>query len=225
LKQLNEFLNYSNKNLPIDKNDMNELIETILSEVNDIALEESDSDFLYSECMEKLRIHELVKDEELNDLYSYYIFFDKNFIVPLSPSYIKFDFNLSKKRDEVIQRADMIKQQLKQFQNDYEMTSGLHDKDKNVLRERMGHQRTFLFIKIGEFIRFVDRFADEVQNDLVIGRKSLFNPEMVFEMDYENLDIKVKPFFHGKKYVEIIKEMKSFTKEFIEELRIPDLKN
>ena len=116
------------------------------------------------------------KDSEMNTLYSYYKYFQENFMVALSQAYLKLDYNLGKKRDDLFVINDTISHLVEEYREDMNILTTITNKEQSdKYKERLSHQKKYLFIKLSEYLRTFLDFLNGVVVDLGEGRKNVFN--------------------------------------------------
>ncbi|HPO50432.1 MAG TPA: hypothetical protein PLO89_08930 [Spirochaetota bacterium] len=173
--------------------------------------------------VEELEIIEGSKDVEMNTLYSYYKFFEDNFLSALNQSYLKLDYNLGKKRDDIYIKNDVMRHLIEEYSEDMKILFSISNKEQSdKYRERLSHQKKYLFIKLSEFLRFFLDFLGSLIVDLDMGRSTIFNQDERFLPVYSKNS--KKNVFYNRKYKDIIYSAKDFIEIFIEVLRLPDFK-
>jgi hypothetical protein len=176
----------------------------------------------YLAKVENLKIAESNKDSEMDLIYSFLIYFEKNFSIPLGSNYLKIDYYLSKKRDTFFAHYEGIKHLLKEYTDDLLLLSDLKFNEQiEKYKARIAQQKKYFFIRLSELLHELKEFFDDIIADLNRGRKSFFNPDEKFVYKFETEN---KPEFEGEKMSLIIEEAYKFTIEFIEILRMPKFK-
>ncbi|HOV15129.1 MAG TPA: hypothetical protein PK771_12645 [Spirochaetota bacterium] len=173
--------------------------------------------------VEKIEIIPNSKDVEMNTLYSYYKYFEDNFLTALNQSYLKLDYNLGKKRDDLFVKNDMIRHLIEEYGEDMNVLTSITNKEQSdKYRERLSHQKKYLFIKLSEYLRDFLDFLNTTITDINSGRKNIFNLNEKFLPKFTRNNNKNA--FENLKFKDIIMKTKDFIEIFIDVLRLPDFK-
>ena len=194
-------------------------LSVISENVENLDIEKYDGDIDYD--VEMIEIVPNSRDVEMNTLYSYYKFFEDNFLSALSQSYLKLDYNLGKKRDDMYVKNDIIRHIIEEYGEDMNILTSISNKEQaEKYRERLSHQKKYLFIKLSEYLRNFLEFLNIVISDLDMGRSNIFNQDEKYLPKFS----KDKNVFENHKYKDIIRNAKEFIEIFIDVLRLPDFK-
>lgn len=184
---------------------------------------DDDSAINYIARVETLQITDKNKDSEMDHIYSFLIYFEKNFSVPLGINYLKIDYHLTKKRDLLFAHYEAVKHLLKEYIDDVLLLQELRFNEQiEQYKSRLTQQKKYLFIKLSEFLHGLKDFFEEILNDLNKGKQSFFNHEEKYKYKF---DVNEKSEFEGFEMETIIQEAYNFTNEFIGILRMPKFKN
>ncbi|MCK4799115.1 MAG: hypothetical protein KAT05_17215 [Spirochaetes bacterium] len=177
----------------------------------------------YIAKVEILKIAEKNKDSEMDQIYSFIMYFEKNFSIPLGPTYLKLDYYLSRKRELFYAHYEAIKHLLKEYIDDIVLLSELKfNKQIEKYKSRLAQQKKYLFVKLSELLHELKNFLTEIITDFDTGRKSLFNPD---EKYVNKFAVDEKTTFEDCEMETIVREAQYFTLDFIEILRMPNFKN
>ena len=173
--------------------------------------------------MEIKKISDINKDEEIDEIYSYFLYFDNNFSSPLSLSNLKLDYSLSKMRDDFFVKYDNVLHLIEEFKTDVELLSKIKNKEQiESYKERLKQQKRHILFKTSEILNELKVFLEKVIADINEGRKSLFNATEKYLIKF---DSSKKSILEGKTYKEIIFETYNFVNDFIDILRMPYFRN
>jgi hypothetical protein len=161
------------------------------------------------------------KDREMDAVVSYMRFFEENYLPILSAHYIKLDYSHSGKRDIFYPKFMEIMQLLKQYDYEEELqqkkeyeSSSLY-RDKSVTQK--GRQR-YLFA-LDSFFKDMRGFLKIVVDDNKSGGTILMNPDDAIRLEeFEN-----HKKLHNYSVIKALKEIYTFTNEFIKFLAMPEL--
>lgn len=176
----------------------------------------------YAAKVERIKISDKNKDSEMDEIYSFLKYLEKNFIIPLGQTYLKLDYYLSKKRDTVFNHFDGLKHLMKEYIDDIDVLYSLRFDDQiEQYNSRLGQQKKYFLIKVSEILRELKDFINEMLSDYNSGRNSIFNSSEKFAPKFNLAD---KTDFDGVDYITIINEFKLFIDDFIAILRMPKFK-
>lgn len=194
-----------------------------ISNNQDLEKIEEDTQESYKNKIEIKKISELNKDPEIDEIYSYFLYFENNLRSPLSLSNLKIDYSLSKIRDDFFVRYDNVLHLLEELKSDIELLAKITNKGQiEIYKERLKQQKRHLLFKISEMLNELKNFLEKVITDIEEGRKSLFNPNEKYIIKF---DTSKRSLFEGKTYKEIVFETYNFVNDFIDILRMPYFKN
>ncbi len=161
------------------------------------------------------------RDNEINEVYSYFIFMESVYLPPISQAYLKMDFNFGKDRDIVFNKFDIVKHLFSSYVDDYKMlTSIMHKKEQyDAYKERIKQQRQYLLVKLGEFLNEFNEFVLKIIDNVETNKPNILNPDDIYKNDF--IDNK---YLEGKSYRAIAKSLHSYIIFFISILRIPNFK-
>ncbi|OHD16837.1 MAG: hypothetical protein A2086_08815 [Spirochaetes bacterium GWD1_27_9] len=201
---------------------LNIISEDIKKESGDDDGDDGDDDSSLKYDVEIKKISDKFNDSEMDGLYSYFNYFENNFLPPLSQSYLRLDYNLGKKREDVFVKTDLIRLLIKQYIEDAEVLKTVTRKEQiESFRERLANRKKQLFIKIGEYLHDFEDFVDNLIGEMNLGRKNILNANEKYATIFE---LSRKSILEGKKFKDIITETKIFLNEFLKVLRLPDFR-
>jgi hypothetical protein len=175
----------------------------------------------YITKVEMIKMAEDHNDSELNEIYSFYIYFERNFFIPLQDNYLKIDYQYSKRRDVIFTHHDTLMHLFEEYINDYEVLKELKIKEQiNTFKNRVEQQKAYLLIKLGEFLLELKNLLTELIASYNLGKNIFYNPDESFTPKFD----KDRNDFENYKMKEIVQEAIYFLDDFIEIVRIPDFK-
>lgn len=206
----------------INHEELNIFSEELKKSRNTKLKEKDESKISYLARIENLQISDKNKDSEMDLIYSFLMYFEKNFSVPLGSNYLKIDYYLSKKRELFFAHYEAVKHLLKEYIDDILLLDELKFNEQiEQYKSRLGQQKKYLFIKLSELLHELKEFYEEILSDKNTGRKSFFNPEEKYKYKF---DVDDNSEFEGVDMGSIVNETYNFTNEFIEILRMPKFK-
>ncbi|MBN2547036.1 MAG: hypothetical protein JXB50_14640 [Spirochaetes bacterium] len=203
----------------IDPSELNIFSSALKNEEEDI-IEEND-EFSYNVKIDKLKISEHNKDSEMDQIFSFFVYFENNFYTSLGIKYLKLDYNFNKKRDLFFAHFDSFKILLNQYIDDLGLLHELRFSNQiDQYKSRFEQQKKYLLVKLSELLHELRDFTRSLLNDLKHGKNGFINPDEVFEnkLSFEKNE------FEGMIMQDIIKEVNDFVEEFIEIIRMPDFR-
>jgi|GEM_PF-1435576 len=178
----------------------------------------------YLAKIEVEQISENNKDAEMNQIYSFFKFFETNLITPLGDNYIKLDYHLSKRRDVLFAHFEALRHLMKEYVDDLNILTELRiQRQIETYKSRVEQQKAYLLIRLSEFLHELKELLDEIIAECESGRNSFFNPDEIFEVKYLINDYS-KTEYEGMKMMDIVYEALYFTIDFIEIVRMPDFR-
>ncbi len=182
---------------------------------------EDDGRINYLAKVESIKMSEDHNDAELNEIYSFYRYFEDNFLVPLQDNYFKIDYQYSKRRDLIFAHHDALNHLFEEYLNDFEVLKDLKIKEQvATYKNRVDQQKAYTLIKLGEFLFELKELLDDIIKDRNAGMNTFYNPDEKFYSKFA----KDNNYFEGCKMIEIINELMLFMDDFIEIIRMPDFK-
>ena len=176
----------------------------------------------YIAKVENLKITDSNKDSELDQIYSFIMYFDKHFYTPLGANYLKLEYNLNKKRGTYFTHYDNLKKLLSEYIDDLLVLNELKFKDQQEqYKLRLVHQKKHFFVKLSELLHELKDFFEEINNEIKAGRKVVHNPDEKYSYKYPTKD---KTDFDNVEMIKIVEEVLFFIEDFIEILRMPDFR-
>ena len=161
-------------------------------------------------------------DRELSYLFLYLNFFEKEFFTILSEVRLKLDFKHSLERDSFYHRFENLR---RLFDNVHEDSSTVdlysgqqHEED---MRKRSFKKKRNMIVEADKFMRSVAGFSGALVTDIEAGGLICLNAGDTLRFDR----LEGKRFFEGKTVHEALRELKSFAREVIEFLNVPQIEN
>jgi hypothetical protein len=161
------------------------------------------------------------RDREMDAVVSYMKFFETNYLPILSAHYVKLDYSHSGKRDTYYPRFMEIMHLLKQYgyeeeqQQKKEEDRGAFYRDRSVIQK--GRQR-YLFA-LDSFFKDIRNFLRIAVDDHEAGGTILMNPDDIIHLDeFEN-----SKKLNNYSVIKAIKEIYTFSEEFIKFLAMPEI--
>ena len=189
---------------------------------NNVKKEEHDNRISYIAKIEILKLSDSNKDPEMNQIYSFLIFFENNFAVPLDDMYLKLEYSLGKKRDIIFAHYQALQRLLKEYIDDIEILQDLKIKEQiEKYKSRIEQQKAYLLIKLSEFLHELKDLVNEIISDYKSGKSNFLNPKEKFQTSYL---IKEKTEFEDMEMIDILYETVYFLEDFIEIIRMPDFR-
>jgi len=203
----------------IDPSELN-IFSSALKNNEEENFEEIDN-LSYNLKIDKIKISEHNKDSEMDQIYSFFVYFENNFYISLGVKYLKLDYNFNKKRDLFFAHFDSFKILLNQYIDDIGLLHELRFSNQiDQYKSRYEQQKKYLLVKLSELLHELRDFTRSLLNDLKHGKNGFINPDEIFEnkLSFEKNE------FEGMIMQEIIKEVNDFVEEFIEIIRMPDFR-
>jgi hypothetical protein len=161
-------------------------------------------------------------DRELYYLYLYLNFFEEDFLTILSETKLKLDFKHSLERDSFYHRFENLRRLFENVHQDSSTvdlyTGQKHEED---MRKRSFKKKRNVIVEADKFLRSVERFAGVLVTDIESGGLICLNADDKLHFDR----IEGRRSFEGKMVRQALKELKSFAREVVEFLNVPQIES
>jgi hypothetical protein len=161
-------------------------------------------------------------DRELKYLFLYLNFFEEEFLTILSETKLKLDFKHSLERDSFYHRFENLR---RLFDNVHEDSSTVDlysgQKHEEDMRKRSFKKKRNVIVEADKFMRSVVRFSAGLVTDIEAGGLICLNADDTLRFDR----LEGKRFFEGRKVREALKELRSYAREVIDFLNVPQIEN
>lgn len=187
------------------------------------AQEESGEESRYREKIAFVKLAESNKDSEMDEMYSYLLFFEDTFITFLKSEDIKLEYEFSRKRNDFIMHFNTLRRLVDEYISDIEgFTTFSTTEQHDHYRDRLMHQKNYILIKLSEVLVEIRGVLKELAAEYEKGStRALLNGDEEFR---GYLNSSKSNIFEGAKVIEIIYATLDFIKEFNTNLRIPNFK-
>lgn len=224
LKKIEEIINDIENGKQINSEQLN-LFSYDLKKVEPAKNSHSNNDerITYIAKVESNTISESFKDFEMDQIYSFLLYFDKNISAPFSQNYLQLEYNLNKKRETFFAHYDNISLLLKEYIEDINLLTSMQSKEQiELYKTRINNQKKYFFIKLSELLHEVKDLVDEILKEFYSGINSILNPNDEYINKYPK---KEKNDFDDMKMIDIVIEIQYFINDFISIIRMPDFRN
>ncbi len=221
LQQINKVIDDIEDGKYLDLNKLNIFSEDLnMDEIYESDLEEIRINYLAK--VENLKISNNNKDSEMNQIYSFINYFEKNFSTPLGNNYLKLEYNLSKKRDTFFSHFEGINHLLNEYIDDINVLSELKFKEQiEQFKFRINQQKKYILVRLSEVLHEFKELISNIILDYDKGLNSIFNPNERYIYKYPKTE---KTDFDGIEMINILKEASYFIDDFLSILRMPDFR-
>lgn len=160
-------------------------------------------------------------DSEINEVFNFLDFFDKEFLLIFSEQKLRFDFKYSMERDNFHHHYLELKRDFDDYISEYErIKSGLYKQDMALeIKKRSLTVKRNLFVRTHKFLKRLLLFTEDLLDDLNGNQRICLNGREILKF---TLDRK-RHYLQGVAVHEAIQRMNSFAREFIKYLNIPDV--
>jgi len=224
LKEIESIISKIEEGVEINPDELNlfsDEIKNVEDEKNEATVNIGDKTN-YTAKIEIQKINDANKDTEIDQIYSFIMYFEKNFIAPLSTNYLRLEYDLSKHRDTFFNHYDNLRKLLKEFSDDAIVLKGIKQQAQlEQYKMRLLGQKNYFLVKISEFLHEIKEFFEKILKGYKSGINTILNPKEKYFYKYQNAE---KSDFEGVEMIKIIEEALAFTEDFIEILRIPDFR-
>lgn len=159
------------------------------------------------------------RDDEMDVIYSYFVFFENNFYQIFSQRSLKLRFDAGKKRDEFLASYDFILRQVEQYQSDIVDAVRKTDQTREQRNNRLNMERFNLLGRLQDFFKELLEFVITLNQGIAQGEKIILNPQDSF---FDEQNVAEFSHFEGKKIFEVLKELEIFLRIFLTKIDIPD---
>ena len=164
----------------------------------------------------------IFEDRELYHLYLYLNFFEEEFLTILSETKLKLDFKHSLERDSFYHRFENLRRLLDNVNEDsstVDLYSGQqHEED---MRKRSFKKKRNVIVEADRFLRSVARFSGVLVTDIEAGGLICLNADDTLHFDR----IEGRRFFEGRKVHDALGELRTFAREVVEFLNVPQIES
>lgn len=190
------------------------------SEEPEEAVEEKSS---YRDKINFVKLSENNKDLEMDEMFSYLLFFEDTFIVFLKAEELKLEYEFSKRRNDFLLHYSTMRRLIDEYISDTEsFTTFTTTEQREHYRDRLMHQKNYILIKLSENLAELKGLLIELLDDASSGRnEALLNAD---ERYYSQINSLKTNIFEGSKNVDIVRQALDFIVEFNTTLRIPNFK-
>jgi hypothetical protein len=168
------------------------------------------------------KLNKLSVNEEINSIWSYLNFFGREYLGLLSEQNLRLDFGHSFTRDDfftlynkTIRTMEDYGQILEQLQT-AALTKNNEYRERLIIAQNKGYRD--IVLKTGRFLNAIHTFIDDIAATEKRGERVLLEPDKVIEIKGETSNI------DGLTAREALMDLYQFVGEFIDFLKIPDLK-
>ncbi len=163
-----------------------------------------------------------VNDREVNNLYLYMKFFEKDFLPFLSETKLKLDFKYSLERDSFYHKFQDLLRRLSDLISEIERADNEQFRAdlEEEIRKRIFKMKRSLSIELDRFFKRVESFAADLIEDLNGDALKCLNGDEVIEFD----PIEGERYLDGVVVKDALEEIKRFAEEVIDYLDIPDIR-
>lgn len=221
LQQINKIIDEIEDGKLIDLNKLNIFSEDLnMDEIYESEIDDNRINYLAK--VESLKTSHNNKDSEMNQIYSFLSYFEKNFSTPLGNNYLKLEYNFSKKRDTFFSHFEGINHLFKEYIDDINVLTELKFKEQiEQFKIRINQQKKFILVRLSEVLHEFKEIINDIILDYDKGLNSIFNPEERYIYKYPKTE---KTDFDGVEMINILKEALYFTDDFLNILRMPDFR-
>ena len=170
----------------------------------------------------KESLDDVFSDRELYYLNLYLNFFEEDFLTILSETKLKLDFKHSLERDSFYHRFENLRRLFDDVHED-SSTVGLYSGQQHEedMRKRSFKKKRNVIVEADKFLRSVIRFSSTLVSDIESGGLVCLNADDTLHFDR----IEGKRFFEGRRVREALAELRTFAREVVEFLNVPQIES
>lgn len=172
----------------------------------------------FADLIEIVNISGRSKDSEMNEIYSYVAFFEKNLMEVIEIGF-KLDYDINKAREDFIVHYNKLQRDIEEYKHDVDTFDSIINHDKTVLyQRRLREQKNTIFMKLGEVFKELRKILLTIKNSpetLLINKNDTFNHRAAA---FDN------SIYEEKHYIEILGICLDFIDEFKHVLRSPNFR-
>ncbi len=176
----------------------------------------------YIAKVDNLKINKSNKDSEIDQIYSFFVYFEKHFSTPLGTNYLKLEYGYSKRRDTFFTHFENINHLFKEYIDDVKVLSELKFKEQiEQFKFRINQQKKYILVRLSELLHEFKDLIDEIILDFEKGHNAIINPLEQYIYKYPKTE---KTDFEGVEMINLLKEASNYANDFLEILRMPDFR-
>ncbi len=224
LKQIDTDLKKLNADL-FEINDLhryNITIEDLQNNKNDMHVRTNINEYTILRNISLQRLNEVSHNEEINSIWSYLLFFEKEYLGLLSEQNLRLDYGHAYQREKFFTTFNENLRVLQRYGELLQEIEGAEKTGNNNYKERLiglqSKQYRDVIIRTGKFLQSIKAFTDDIFDSEANGEKVILEPDKIVEISggQSNID--------GITSREALHDLDLFIKEFIEFLKIPEIK-
>lgn len=168
------------------------------------------------------KLNEVSHNEEINSIWSYLLFFEKEYLGLLSEQNLRLDYGHAYQREKFFTVFNETIRVLQRYGEMLQEIEGAEKTGNNAYKERLlglqSKQYRDVIIRTGRFLQSLKAFMDDIFDSEANGEKVLMEPDKIVEISggQSNID--------GITSREALKDLELFIKEYIEFLKIPEIR-
>ncbi len=169
-----------------------------------------------------VKLNEISHNEEINSIWSYLQFFEREYLGLLSEQNLRLDYGHAYQREKFFTQFNENLRVLERYGELLQEVESAEKSGNNEYRERLltlqSKQYRDVIIRTGKFLQAVDLFIDDIFDSEMNGERVIMEPDKIVEISggRSNID--------GITAREALKDLHLFIGEFIEYLKIPEIK-
>jgi hypothetical protein len=167
------------------------------------------------------KLSKLSKNEEINSIWSYLVFFGKEYLGLLSEQNLRLDYGHAYQRDRFFNSYNECVRMMENYSEILEQLdgagqTGTKDYHDRLVKVQMKQYRDVI-IRVGKFLRSIEDFIEDILEAEKNGEKVLMEPDRLISINSETSLI------NGVSSRQALMDLYLFVKEFTDFLKIPDL--
>jgi hypothetical protein len=159
---------------------------------------------------------------EINSIWTYLNYFGKEYLGLLSEQNLRLDYGHAYQRDKFYTYYTQTVRVLEEYGKTLDQIEAANSSNNRDYKDRLikvqGKEYRDVIMKTGQFLHAIRAFIEDILESEKTGEKNLLEPDKIVEIKGENSSIEGLP---AKK---ALMDLYDFIKEFIDYLKIPDLK-
>lgn len=164
-------------------------------------------------------INKYSKNREVNAIYSYLKFFESEYLGLLSEQNLRLDYGHAFQRDQFYLTHHELIRFVLQYGDVLEQIENASSKEyKERLISIQGKHYRDMILRTGKFLHSLEKFIADLEHSEAQGEKVMTEPEKIVEISGDNSNL------NGITARQALNDLKKFVAEFVEFLKIPEIK-
>jgi len=169
-----------------------------------------------------LKLNKFCRNEEINSIWSYFLFFGREYLGLLSEQNLRLDYGHAYQRDRFFNNYNACLRVIENYGNVLEQLDNATASGGKEFKERLlnlqSKQYRDVIVHVGKFAHSIEAFIEDILEAEKDGEKVLLEPEKIIEIKGEMATI------DGITTRQALMDLYLFIEEFIQYIKIPDLK-